>query len=184
MHYQRLRNGVPMDLPPKVRVSGTPEVRFLAKVNKNSGVIGARSELGECWTWAACIQRGGYALFGIKAGESVTAHRFGYELWIGPIPEGLELDHLCRVRHCVRPDHLDPVTGKINQERSPVSPAGINGRKTKCIRNHELSGDNLFVDSQGKRQCRICMRIRKHLWREARKRAGKPVTLLRVASEP
>ena len=177
MHYQRLRLGIPMDLPPRLRVRGPPEERFLAKVNKESGVIGARPELGQCWTWTGWIDKRagrGYAMFAVSSNDNRLAHRFGYELWVGPVPDDRELDHLCRVRHCVRPDHLEPVTGSVNQLRSPLSPTGANGRKTECIRKHPLSGDNLFIDSQGKRQCRECMRIRKRRWRagEATPRAA------------
>ena len=82
------------------------EVRFWSQVNK----------AGDCWEWTGSLRRG-YGRF--KTGRtSVTAHRFSYEHMVGPIPEGLELDHLCRNTACVRPDHLEPVTRLVNVRRS------------------------------------------------------------------
>jgi hypothetical protein len=73
--------------------------RFLAKVDKAD----------ECWLWTARKNYKGYGMF--RLGSRVPyAHRVAYEHYVGPIPEGLQLDHICRVRHCVNPDHLEPVT--------------------------------------------------------------------------
>jgi hypothetical protein len=77
--------------------------RFWAKVEKTDG----------CWFWRARIIATGYGSFSLD-GRKVMAHRFAYELLVGPIPEDLELDHLCRVRHCVNPAHLEPVTHREN----------------------------------------------------------------------
>lgn len=161
MHYQRQRNGVPLDAPRKHVVYGPLEVRFWAKVNKDSGVIGARPDLGECWTWTGSISDGGYGLFGISNGETRSAHRVGYELQVGSIPDGLDLDHLCRTRNCIRGTHLEPVTERENVMRSPIAPPAINAAKTHCIRGHPFKGDNLVIDSAGKRQCRACMSLRR-----------------------
>lgn len=111
-----------------------------------------------CWLWTAGTDRDGYGQF-FDGNRTVAAHRFAYELFIGPIPSRLVLDHLCRVRECVRPDHLEPTTKKINILRG-VGACAINARKRFCIRGHALFGPNLHVkiDSRGRRQrhCRAC----------------------------
>ena len=85
----------------------TPLERALAKVEQGEG----------CWEWRGHIDWNGYAALRVE-GRTVGAHRVVYEGMIGPIPEGLELDHLCFVKHCVNPDHLEPVTHRENMQRS------------------------------------------------------------------
>lgn len=93
-------------------------------------------------------------------GKNWLAHRLSYEVFVGPIPVELELDHLCRVTNCINPHHLEAVTKSENQHRSN-SVSGINSRKTHCKRGHPLSGDNLyFYASRTARQCRKCHRDR------------------------
>ncbi len=108
--------------------------RFWSKVG-----IGAPDE---CWLWTGSTASKGYGLFWHK-GRSVRVHRLAYELMVGPIPEGLTLDHLCRVRHCVNPKHLEPVTGKINILRGEGAPA-YNARKTHCLRGHPFNETNIY----------------------------------------
>ena len=72
-----------------------------------------------CWLWTSGLWGGGYGAFFLR-GKKVQAHRFSYEHHVGPIPEGLDVDHLCRVRHCVNPKHLEPVTRKVNINRGLV----------------------------------------------------------------
>ncbi len=98
--------------------------------------------------------RGGYGLAWHK-GHNNLAHRRVYELLRGPIPEGLTLDHLCRERSCVNPDHLEPVTFRENIRRGQ-SPPGINSRMTHCKNGHPLSGDNIRIETSGGRRCRTC----------------------------
>lgn len=90
--------------------------RFWAKVDKNGPVSILRPDLGSCWLWTASIS-GGYAHIG-REGSVCRAHLVAYELVIGPVPEGLDLDHLCFVRRCVNPSHLEPVTRSVNQRRA------------------------------------------------------------------
>lgn len=87
------------------------------------------------------------------------AHRFSYEILVGPIPEGMELDHLCKNRRCVNPAHLEPVTHHENLIRGNGF-TGINARKTHCSRGHELSQDNILNRSRGGRECKTCHRVR------------------------
>jgi len=122
----------------------------------NMDEITARiDDTGDCWLWTGTISVNGYGHLTWN-GKTVRAHRFIYEALIGEVPVGLELDHLCRVRHCVNPRHLEPVTRQENVRRG-VSPAAINAAKERCIRGHDLSGSNLYERPDGGgRQCRAC----------------------------
>jgi hypothetical protein len=135
-HYEyNRRHGHPT--PPSV------EDRFWTSVDTS----------GECWLWTGSRQKNGYGRFSLK-NRGRLAHRFAYELVVGPIPEGLEIDHLCRVRACVRPDHLEAVTRRVNSLRS-TSFAAQNAKKTHCVRGHALEGENLY-SRNGWRWCRQC----------------------------
>lgn len=108
-----------------------------------------------CWLWTAPCDREGYGRF---AGRN--AHRVAYEALVGPVPHGLELDHLCRVRECCNPSHLEPVTHAENVRRGD-SPAALNMAKTHCIHGHEFTEANTRIATDGHRKCRACDRIRK-----------------------
>lgn len=111
-----------------------------------------------CWLWTASKQRGGYAQFWLE-GRLVYTHRWAYEFCVGPIPEGLTIDHLCRVRHCVNPDHLEVVTLRINTLRG-VSPSAQNARKTHCPRGHSYDADNTYIaPASSGRHCYTCLRV-------------------------
>ena len=122
-----------------------------------------------CWEWIACKQRNGYALFRLGQ-RTVLAHRFSREYFVGPIPQGLQIDHLCRNRACVNPDHLDVVTCRTNLLRGNTVMAR-NARKTHCPKGHPYSGVNTYVDPKGIRHCRKCgravMRRRYHVKKRA-----------------
>lgn len=126
-----------------------------------------------CWLWNRAINiRTHYAQW-IIGGHNRNAHRAVYELLVGSIPEGLELDHRCRIRHCVNPEHLEPVTHRENMLRATAHFIAVNAAKTHCINKHEFTAENTYT-YQGRRQCRICIRDR---WRrhEAKRRRSKAV---------
>lgn len=107
---------------------------------------------GECWVYLGTINNNGYGTILGKA-----AHRYFYEHTVGPIPEGLQIDHLCRNKACVRPEHLEPVTREENSKRRP------DVMKSHCVHGHELTPENTRyrrVYGVDKRDCRECTRIR------------------------
>lgn len=109
----------------------------------------------ECWEWQGAIDKGGYGKFHCNDRWNF-AHRCSYELIKGEIPKGLTIDHLCRNRLCVNPEHLEPVSIGENVLRGQSIPAR-NKLKTHCKRGHPLSGDNLRINkTTGQRECRTC----------------------------
>lgn len=128
-----------------------------------------------CWLWCAYVQPNGYGQYGVGVypnGGMVAAHRHSYLLLVGPIPDGLQLDHLCRVTRCVNPAHLEPVTARENTLRSDGLCA-INARKTHCIHGHPLSGDNLLVAAyRRERICRLCATERSRRSRDRKRKAA------------
>lgn len=110
-----------------------------------------------CWIWTGATS-GGYGHVRLLR-ELKLAHRLSYELIKGPIPEGLELDHLCRVPCCVNPEHLEPVTSVENTKRGKLAEVtrARYARITHCPRGHAYAGENLGV-ANGARYCRQCRR--------------------------
>lgn len=125
-----------------------------AKVDKAGPVPEYRPDLGVCWLWTGATMPNGYGN-AWNGSEVVGAHRAVYELVVGPIPEGMDLDHLCRVRNCVRPSHVEPVTRSENMVRSPLV-----GAKTHCPAGHEYTEENTLTTPGQGRKCRTCGRIR------------------------
>lgn len=135
-----------------------------------------------CWLWIGSRQPKGYGKFWPNKRRCVLAHRWSYESSVGPIPDGLQIDHLCRNPRCVNPEHLEPVTRKVNLLRGDGFP-GQNVRKTHCPKGHPLEGDNLYrCPRRGCRTCRECMRVASRQWRERQKNA-RPAAL-REPSRP
>ena len=135
---------------------GTVGQRFWAKVNRTDG----------CWVWTASRTTSvGYGKFW-DGKRFWVAHRWAYEELVGPVPAGLELDHLCRNRACVNPAHLDPVTGYINIMRGEGRSAH-NARKTHCHNGHPFDAENTYVAKAGERKCRQCRRNRRAAARAA-----------------
>lgn len=118
-----------------------------------------------CWVWTAW-KDDGYGRIDVD-GRGVMAHRWSYQALVGPIPEGMQLDHLCRVRSCVNPDHLELVTSAENTRRG-FSVSRANRAKTHCPSGHVYDEVNTYIDRRGKRYCRKCQNKRRS---ERRKRA-------------
>jgi hypothetical protein len=153
-HFGRLRKYGTFDLPKRP----TREELFWAKVQKTDS----------CWLWKAAKDHLGYGRFGAENNKVVLAHRYAYELLVGPIPAGLTLDHLCRNPNCVNPAHLEPVTLAENLRRSTFQKSGteVNTSKTHCPKGHPLSGENLYF-WKGHRHCKTCKREHLRKWRES-----------------
>lgn len=147
MHRRRWKTHGTVDLP-------TEADRFWAKVDKTD----------TCWLWTASTNPKGYGKFGAM---SLAAHRYSYEALVGTIPEGMDLDHLCRVRHCVNPAHLEPVSRRENLMRGETR-AAANVLKTHCPAGHQYDEAKTSYRN-GQRHCRACARDRA---REARRAKG------------
>ena len=135
--------------------------RFWIKVSKSSG----------CWTWMAGRDRAGYGRISDR-GKNRLAHRIAYKFVKGPIHKRLTIDHLCRNRACVNPDHLEAVTMRVNVLRG-VGACAKNARQTHCKRGHPFSIENTFIlQREGRRErvCRECHRAQVARWHEAQRR--------------
>jgi hypothetical protein len=129
--------------------------RFWAKVQKTEG----------CWEWlGARTKAEGYGVYRLNNRNHV-AHRVAYELNIGLIPEGMQIDHLCRNRLCVNPAHMEVVTNQVNQLRSNGA-GGVNARRTHCAQGHEFTPENTYLNPRGDRNCRTCRKLSKQRFDE------------------
>ena len=127
---------------------------------------------GGCWEWTAALNSNGPRGYGVfwHRGRLVVAHRVAYEMVYGPIPDGLQIDHLCRNRRCVKPSHLEVVTQRENILRG-TAPSAIHARQSHCLRGHPLSGENLYLVPSGGRRCRTCKRDLNRGYEAAKKAA-------------
>lgn len=136
--------------------------RWLAKI---------RFAQSGCWEWLGPLSEDGYAML-----KHTQGHRKIYELLIGPIPGGLTLDHLCRVRSCINPGHLEPVTVRENNLRG-VGPSAVNAGKTECVNGHPFNASNTYVyvgrSGSPERACIECRRqaVRRH---RAKRKVAQP----------
>ena len=150
---------------------GAAEARFWPKVDKDGPVPAYRPDLGPCWLWTAATDRDGYGRFSVHSRRLVYAHRFAYESLVGPIADGLTIDHLCRVPPCVNTDHLEPVTRGVNVLRG-ISPSALAAKKTHCLRGHPFDAENTAL-RRGQRCCRTCKRAQRRAYSARKRAAGK-----------
>jgi len=127
--------------------------RIETRLDKNSG---------DCWVWLGCKDSKGYGTISCD-GIQKKVHRVVYELLVGPIPAGLCLDHLCRVKACCNPQHLEPVTNRENTLRGNTWGSGWRRHMTHCLQGHPFDERNTYITSRGARQCKACSRSRKGL---------------------
>lgn len=157
-HYQRwMRTGHPLGTSRR-----SSEARFFDKVQ----------QVGDCWIWMASKDQSGYGMFSDHDSPSKSAHtqverahRWSYAFLRAEIPDGLQLDHLCRIRDCVNPWHLEPVTNRVNWERG-ISPWRINGLKSECSKGHPFTPENTYRHPQGSRVCRACSATHRQAYQE------------------
>ena len=134
----------------------TPQERLLRRVSVDGN---------GCWLWTGHINHNGYGTLWYL-GKTTRAHRLSHEVHVGPIPTGLQIDHLCRVRRCVNPAHLETVTSRENVLRG-ISPTAFNATKSHCKNGHPFTGENLLavqrpggVFTRGCRMCRTASKLR------------------------
>lgn len=149
-HYTRLRKHGDVNYErPKV----APLDRFHGhyRVDESTG----------CWVWKSALDSAGYGLFQIGQ-KTYRAHRWGYQQMVGPVAADLHMDHLCRNPPCVNPEHLEPVTPRVNTIVRGMGANAIRHREAKCIAGHDVTGDNLYVPPSNPtwRQCKECTRRR------------------------
>lgn len=128
--------------------------RLRRRISKNSAVSASG-----CWEWRKSVDSDGYGRTDLSKGalrRTCQAHRVSYAVYRGPIPDGLTIDHLCRNRRCVNPDHLEAVSGRENTLRGD-GPSAIHAKKTHCHNGHEFDAENTYVRN-GRRNCRTCHR--------------------------
>lgn len=172
-----------MSNPRPVPISETQD-RFLSKVTKTE----------TCWLWDGALTKDGYGIF--RAGRTNAAHRSSYLLFVGPIPEGLQVDHVChnwdetcaggvtcRHRRCVNPAHLEAVTKRDNLLRGKTL-AAISASKTHCPKGHPYDEANtIFRSDSGARVCRACRKVHDAKRSRNRPRLHVPNPVLRMLTE-
>lgn len=132
------------------------EERFWPRVTKGAG----------CWEWTGSVNEDGYGRFAVSHRKTVRAHRWAYEALVGPIPQGLVIDHLCRNRACVNPAHMEPVTNRTNVLRGD----GITARFSRaevCKFGHKFDGVR-----EGRRVCLECRKRHKREWAAKTRKIG------------
>lgn len=157
-HYQRWKKFGTTDLP----------VRTVDR----AALMWVKLDVADCWLFTGWRCAGGYGRFWSGA-KLVQAHRWVWEYLVGPIPDGLELDHLCRQRACCNPDHLEAVTPRVNTFRSRAV-STQNAVKTHCPQGHPYAGENLIVRYRPagiERRCRACVRETGQRYRARQKAA-------------
>jgi hypothetical protein len=143
-------------MPPFTNSRGTESERFWKRV---------RILDNGCWQWIGGKDKRGYGRFALANAiphqiKLISPHVYAYTRYVGPIPNGLELDHLCRFTSCVNPLHLEPVTHQINMLRG-TGPVAQAAKKTHCLNGHLLDEENTYIAKTGARYCRACKKLRR-----------------------
>lgn len=137
------------------------EERFLSRVDRSPGT--------DCWIWLGRIDGDGYGCCLLVGLNTRQAHRAAYQLFVGPIPEGMDIDHTCRIRHCVNPSHLRPLDLNLNRQQTSWA------LRTHCVNGHEFTPENTRIAiNQGRRakrvrHCRACVRANTARYRAKRR---------------
>lgn len=152
MHRRRVLNHGSTEKPSRQEPI---QLRIWRRVDKNGPMPEFRQDIGRCWLWTGNLNSNGYGTVGEGGtyGRSLYVHRVLWEAENGPVPLDLELDHLCRVRQCVRTSHLEAVTHQENMARS--APAAL-----PCKRGHPRTAENTYVSPSGRRMCEPCRQER------------------------
>lgn len=150
-HYRRLRE------------YGDPTAGTRMRPLDFESRLAAFVDVGDCWVWNGALTQTGYGNVALPGRRTTKAHRWVWENLVGPIPDGLELDHLCLVTLCVNPDHLEPVTPEVNRQRRWTA------RTQWCKRGHDMRDPaNLQITRRGTRQCRACQAYTQRQRRQTR----------------
>lgn len=148
-HYTRLRrHGNPTAI--KVRRGWSLEQRFETDIDRTA-------TSPSCWIWRGPLDRKGYGMLYVSHNRFLRVHRYSYERFVGQIPEGWDIDHLCRITACANPAHLEAVTHAVNCLRG-VGMSAQNARKTRCKHGHKFTSANTYITASGARRCRACRR--------------------------
>ena len=152
------RQATTQEVATPMRTNRTPVDRFWSKVNFTD----------TCWLWTDALTWG-YGRFTAElgSGKMVKAHRYAYEFCVAQVPDDLELDHLCRVKHCVNPDHLEAVTHRENTLRG-IGPSAQLARQTHCASGHEFTEANTYIRKFGSMTNRTCRQCRRERMRQYR----------------
>lgn len=133
--------------------------RIYPLTDTKNRLLNKMAQINGCWIWQGTERKNGYGGAGKRLSRgkwsTVSAHRLSYETFVGPIPKGLTIDHLCRTKLCINPDHLEAVSQKVNNFRAP----NYVGNRTHCPSGHEYSAENTNTSSN-RRRCLTCHRLR------------------------
>ena len=143
--------------------------RFFRKISVSNNFYNGTP----CWNWIGGKTTGGYGIFWFNK-KIILAHRFSYEYYKVEIPKSLQIDHLCRVRGCCNPNHLEVVTLQENIRRGLTGKINsYNKGKSYCVRGHEFTTQNIYRKSNNRRVCKICSRIRHKKFQDRPKNKSK-----------